>query len=191
VWQTQEPVLIDVERERRFLGITKLLRREGMKGLYVTPLTSANRRLGAMGFGSRKLSAYRQTDLIFLNQVARQVAVAIDNVLNHESAEAAEQQVRRERGRLRLLLDVNNSVTSTLDLRELFQAIAVDNALAFRQIETLKNKLASEKLYLEEEIKTAFNFEEIIGQSGALKRILKQIETVAPELEFGLENRGS
>jgi formate hydrogenlyase transcriptional activator len=59
-------------------------------------------------------------------------------------------------------------------------AIAVDNALAYREIETLKNKLAEEKLYLEEEINTAYSFEEIIGSSPALKRILKQVETVAP-----------
>lgn len=59
-------------------------------------------------------------------------------------------------------------------------AIAVENALSFREIETLKNKLASEKLYLEDEIRTEHNFEELIGASRAFKRILKQIETVAP-----------
>ena len=59
-------------------------------------------------------------------------------------------------------------------------AIAVENALAFREIESLKNKLAEEKLYLEEEIKSAHSFEKIIGQSPALTRILKQVETVAP-----------
>jgi formate hydrogenlyase transcriptional activator len=59
-------------------------------------------------------------------------------------------------------------------------AVAVENALAFQQIEGLKDKLASEKLYLEEEIQTEYNFEEIIGTSPALKRALKQVETVAP-----------
>jgi formate hydrogenlyase transcriptional activator len=59
-------------------------------------------------------------------------------------------------------------------------AIAVENALAFREIETLKDKLASEKLYLEDEIRTERNFEELIGASRAFKRILKQVETVAP-----------
>lgn len=59
-------------------------------------------------------------------------------------------------------------------------AIAVENALAYREIETLKNKLTEEKLYLEEEINTAYNFEEIIGRSPALTRLLKQVETVAP-----------
>lgn len=59
-------------------------------------------------------------------------------------------------------------------------AIAVENALAYSEIETLKNTLASEKLYLEEEIKSEFNFAEIVGQSAALKKILRQVETVAP-----------
>ena len=59
-------------------------------------------------------------------------------------------------------------------------AIAVENALAYREIAALKNKLASEKVYLEEEIKTEYNFEEIIGRSATLKHVLKQVETVAP-----------
>ena len=59
-------------------------------------------------------------------------------------------------------------------------AIALENALAFREIDELKNQLAKEKLYLEDEIRTEYNFEEIIGESKALKRILSQVETVAP-----------
>jgi formate hydrogenlyase transcriptional activator len=58
--------------------------------------------------------------------------------------------------------------------------IAVDNALAYRQIAELKDKLAEEKLYLEDEIKTEYNFEEIVGESPALRRVLKQLEIVAP-----------
>jgi formate hydrogenlyase transcriptional activator len=124
VWRTQEPLFIDVDKETRFAYIIQLLRSQGMKVLYLTPLTSANHRLGAMGFGSKDVSAFSESGLIFLNQVARQVAVAVDNVLNFESTEAAERQLRHERDRLQLLLDVNNSVTATLDVRELFQAIS-------------------------------------------------------------------
>ena len=58
-------------------------------------------------------------------------------------------------------------------------AIAIENALAYREIGELKNKLADEKLYLEEEIRTEYTFEEIIGESPALKRVLSQVETVA------------
>ena len=58
-------------------------------------------------------------------------------------------------------------------------AIAVENALGFTQIVDLANKLTEEKLYLEEEIRTDHNFEEIIGDSAALKRVLQEVETVA------------
>jgi formate hydrogenlyase transcriptional activator len=56
----------------------------------------------------------------------------------------------------------------------------VENALAFKEIDALKDKLAEEKLYLEEEIRTEFNFEEIIGESPLLKQALAQVELVAP-----------
>src|SRR6202035_574030 len=51
-------------------------------------------------------------------------------------------------------------------------AIAVENALAYRQISELKDKLALEKLYLEEEIRIEMNFESIVGNSPALKCVL-------------------
>jgi formate hydrogenlyase transcriptional activator len=59
-------------------------------------------------------------------------------------------------------------------------AIALENALAFKEIDALKDKLAVEKLYLEEEIRSEFNFEEIIGDSAPLRRTLAQVELAAP-----------
>jgi formate hydrogenlyase transcriptional activator len=59
-------------------------------------------------------------------------------------------------------------------------AIAVENSLTYHELANLKNKLVSEKQYLEEEIQTEYNFEEIIGQSAALKKVLQQVATVAP-----------
>jgi formate hydrogenlyase transcriptional activator len=59
-------------------------------------------------------------------------------------------------------------------------AIAVENALAYRQIAELKDKLAQEKLYLEDEIRTEMNFDSIVGRSAALQKVLQQVETVAP-----------
>ena len=311
VWQTQQPLVIPrVEGETRFPKVTPCMLELGVKSFCAVPLTTAQRRLGALGFGSLQETAYDDADLEFLHQVARQVAVAVDNVLNYESVQSAQRQLAHESDRLRLLLEVNNAVVSRLDLRDVFAAtaaslrrviphalaslylydpdkevvsrhaldspsgkgllqegfvgpidstpagpairtgkpalfeeddlkrlqsdvarlllaegvksgccvpltshnrllgtlniaslrpgafsqddvdllsqvanqiaIAVENALAFREIEDLKNKLAEEKLYLEDEIRTEYNFEEIVGESAALKRILKQVETVAP-----------
>jgi formate hydrogenlyase transcriptional activator len=59
-------------------------------------------------------------------------------------------------------------------------AIAVENALAFGQIQDLKDQLSKEKLYLEDEIRTEMNFSQIIGNSSSLRRVLKHVETVAP-----------
>jgi hypothetical protein len=58
--------------------------------------------------------------------------------------------------------------------------LAMENALAHQEITHLKNKLAEEKLYLQEEVRTERGFEEIIGDSQALKHVLDQITIVAP-----------
>src|SRR5213595_4089590 len=59
-------------------------------------------------------------------------------------------------------------------------AIAIENALVYREISELKDKLAQEKLYLEEEIRSEMDFEQIVGSSAALKHVLQLVETVAP-----------
>jgi formate hydrogenlyase transcriptional activator len=58
-------------------------------------------------------------------------------------------------------------------------SIAIENALAYKEIAELRDKLAQERLYLEEEIRTAADFEGIIGQSTALRKVLQLVETVA------------
>jgi formate hydrogenlyase transcriptional activator len=73
----------------------------------------------------------------------------------------------------------------TADDRELVEqitkqvALAAANALIVSDLETLKNRLAQEKLYLEDEIRTELNFDEIVGQSPALRQVLQMVETVA------------
>jgi formate hydrogenlyase transcriptional activator len=59
-------------------------------------------------------------------------------------------------------------------------AIAVENAFAYQEIKELKERLAQETVYLQDEIRSEINFEEIVGQSAALRRVLNQVETVAP-----------
>jgi formate hydrogenlyase transcriptional activator len=59
-------------------------------------------------------------------------------------------------------------------------AIAVENALAFGQVVERANKLTEEKLYLQDEIRTEHDFEEIIGEDRSLKHVLGQVQTVAP-----------
>src|SRR6202044_2865485 len=59
-------------------------------------------------------------------------------------------------------------------------AMAVNNALAFKQIAELRDRLDQEKQYLEEEINLDHRFEDIVGESTGLRNVLRQIETVAP-----------
>jgi formate hydrogenlyase transcriptional activator len=59
-------------------------------------------------------------------------------------------------------------------------AIAIDNAFAYRRITELSDQLKQEKLYLEDEIRSELNFEEIIGNSTVLHHVLRQVGAVAP-----------
>ena len=311
VWQSQQPFVVsDTEEDHRFPDFLERLREVGVRSLAMVPLTTAQRRLGAMGFGRLVPQGITEAEVQFMQRAASQVAVAVDNALNFQTSQAYQSQLARERDRLQVLLDVNNVLVSTRELPELFRgivtslekvihhdytslalrdsvsgllkihaldfssrpglfeqevtvpldttpsglcfttaqpllargaeldrfpneiiralradgvvticcvplitqgrtfgtlnlasrredafphqdvellqqvsaqiAIAVENALAFKQIDALKDKLAEEKLYLEEEIRSEFNFEEIVGDSSALKRALAQVEVVAP-----------
>jgi formate hydrogenlyase transcriptional activator len=311
VWQTQQSFVVsDTEEETRFPEFLTRYRAHNVRSIAILPLTTAQHRLGAMGFGRLVPQRITDTELQFMERVASQVAVAVDNALNLATSQAYQSQLARERDRLQVLLEINNVLITSRELPELFRgivktlervihhdytslalldsqtgllkihaldfpgnqslfkqeitvprdtspssqaiangqpflargaeidryqneimralrtsgvqsiccvplinhgqpfgtlnaasrrmdafssqdvellqqvaaqiAIAVENALAFKEIEALKNKLAEEKLYLEEEIRSEFNFEEIIGESPALKRALAQVELAAP-----------
>lgn len=59
-------------------------------------------------------------------------------------------------------------------------AIAIENCFAYREVSDLKEKLAQEKLYLESEIRSEMDFGQIVGNSLALKQVLRLVETVSP-----------
>ena len=311
VWETQKSwVVSNLSSDARFPDLGRWLHERGIQSLCVVPVTTALRKLGALAFGSRVGDAYSEIDVIFLQQVARQVAVALDNALNFEQVQSVQQQLTEERDRLRLLLEVNNTVVSVLDLHQLLNAvsaslrrlvpheyaslslydrethrlqihaldfpvskgllqeglsvavdesptgralmtrqpvfinrdnikefgsdiarlildeglksacclplishdrplgtlvvasleednfpakdaellqhvanqiaIAVENSLAYHEEVKRANQLSEEKLYLQDEIRSEYNFEEIIGESAGLKDILGQLQTVAP-----------
>src|ERR1700681_4192669 len=311
VWETQQPFIMDdTEQETRLPMLLQILRENGVRSSCSVPLTTAQRRLGVLSFGRGTPHHYAEVEIAFIQQVARQVAVAVDNALNLERAQAYQRKLGQERDRFRVLLEVNNAIVSKLDLRSLLNAIsaslrrvihheytslalyeedknrmrvlaldfpqgkgliheemlvpldgsiagsafrnrrpvvldhtamegfdsptsrlmrdegvrsvasmplithdrvlgtlslaslrdaafeqgdvdllvqvsgqvaiAVENALAFQEIGELKNKLAQEKLYLEDEIRSEMSFDEIVGESASLRAVLKQVETVAP-----------
>jgi formate hydrogenlyase transcriptional activator len=313
VYLTQQSLVVPrLDEDSRFPKVSAALRRIGVESYCLLPLTTSMRKLGAIGFGRSVAYGFDESEIEFLQQVARQVAVAVDNVLNAETARRVQGQLAHERDRLRLLLEITNAVVSRLELPQIFAAvsqclrgaiqhdgsalvlydadrrrcrvhvldfskdeefveereitaectspttvalttgkpavfrrkdleslaagsdmaqrlldrgvhsfcsvplvsrervlgalnvgrrseeafspedvellsqaaqqiaIAVDNGLAYREIAELKEKLSKEKVYLEGEIKTQYNFEEIIGESARLKQALQQVEIVAP-----------
>jgi formate hydrogenlyase transcriptional activator len=59
-------------------------------------------------------------------------------------------------------------------------SLALDNALAYGRLSASRNRLEDERLYLESEIQAEYNFEDLVGKSPALRKVLEQIEIVAP-----------
>jgi len=311
VWQNKRPfVTLDTEKDARYPEFMQRLTEVGVHSFAIVPLTTAQHRLGAISIGRYVPQGLSDAEIDFFQRVARQVAVAVDNALNLEVAQAYQRQLAHERDRLQVLLDINNLLVSTRETTAVFKgivsslkpvlrhdytslalldessgllkihaldlpggnklpkteftvsvkdspsgqcftsgqvlilrgaeldrfnlevirylrkegvqvlccvplstngrtfgtinlasrdplaftapdvellqqvaaqvAIALENALAFKEIDALKDKLAVEKLYLEEEIRSELNFEEIIGDSPSLRRTLSQVELAAP-----------
>jgi formate hydrogenlyase transcriptional activator len=124
-WETQEPLIIaNLDGETRFPVVSDILRSEGMHSACFLPLTSPLRRLGGLSIASHHADAFAAAEIGFLQQLTSQIALAVDNALHHEAAEQAQRELRHDRDRLQLLLDVNNAVASTLEPRALFSAIS-------------------------------------------------------------------
>jgi len=59
-------------------------------------------------------------------------------------------------------------------------ALAVENAVAYGRVTAARDRLDEERLYLESEISSEYNFEDIIGKSASFQRVLEQVSIVAP-----------
>ena len=123
VFLHQEPLVIaDAQKETRWPQVTDLLMQNNIVTACFLPLTTAQHRLGALGFGFRTATEL-DSQLDFMRQVAAQVAVAVDNTLNYQDAQTYQQQLARERDRLQVLLEITNALVSELDIRDLFPTI--------------------------------------------------------------------
>jgi formate hydrogenlyase transcriptional activator len=121
----QKPVIInDTETEARYADLVERARFYGVRSMCLLPLTSPRRRLGVLVFGTTYQKDYHTEDLNLMSTVAAHVAVAVENALNFEDSRSYQQLLAHERDRLRLLLEVNNSVISHLELGDLFQAVS-------------------------------------------------------------------
>jgi formate hydrogenlyase transcriptional activator len=94
-----------------------MLREKGLRSYCWLPLTTAEKRLGALGLGSSQTNAYGEKDMRLLPRVAKLVAVAVENALTREA-------LVREKERLHMLLEVNNTLVTNRDLQKLFPVIS-------------------------------------------------------------------
>ena len=310
VSELEKPLVIpSLDEEVRFPEAGEFFRGCGCQSLCVLPLTTRLHRLGALCIGRRRRDAFSEQESSLLLLVSHYAALAIGDRVNFAQSELVRAQLEEERTKLSLILDLNNSVVSNLELRDVLRAIspgirkamrldgvalilpdgegrelqlyaldfpdansslrqdlpaslygsvsghvfrtgkpwvgdigelqrsgldhrvasaagvetlcmlplvrgsrvlgvlclvrteknaftrsdieflsqvagqvaiAIDNALAYRQITELKDKLTQEKLYFEDELRSEMNFQEIIGSSNVLCRVLSQVEAVAP-----------
>lgn len=127
VYERQEPLVIpDVDKETRFPRLHGILKEYGIRSHLTFPLTTAHGRLGTFAVGSDQVGAYSEEDVRFLALVADQIAVAIDDALHSEALRKTKIELEKRNQRLQLLLDVNNSIASNLELRALLLAISAN-----------------------------------------------------------------
>lgn len=81
----------------------------------------------------------------------------------------SEEQNRYTQADAELLREVANQI-----------AIAISNMKSYEEIKALKGRLEKENVYLQEEIRTVHNFEEIVGSSPPLLELLRKVDQVAP-----------
>ena len=302
-------VISSLDQEATFPQLIRFFREHRNQSLCVLPLNAAQRRLGVLCFARKRRAAFSPKEVGLLALIAEYVALAINDRQNFAYSEAARTQLENERTKLRVILDLNNSVVSNLELREVLRsvsptirstlrldgvalilpdaansvlqlyaldfpvgnstlyqgmsrplddslasqvfrsgkpwvgniddlnksdfdsrvisgsdveticmlplvrfnsilgvlclvrlqkdafsssdveflahvagqvAVAIDNAFQNRPAAELTDTLTQEKLYLEDEIRSEMNFEEIIGNSAVLRKVLSQVEVVAP-----------
>ncbi|MFB3922189.1 MAG: sigma 54-interacting transcriptional regulator [Terriglobia bacterium] len=121
----------DLEKEQVFANEQRLAR-IGMRSHCVVPLIAHGKSIGTLNVASRVPNQYSEAAASFLQDVANQVALALENMK------------------------------------------------AYEEIATLKSRLEGENIYLQEEIRTEHNFEEIVGNSPLLLEVLRSVEQVAP-----------
>ena len=98
VWQTQQPLItLNVDELRRWPRLLERVQPHGVQSFCWLPLTTARRRLGALVFTSKQPSTYDEADLPFLQQVANQVAVAVENAFAFEEIEALNVKLKQEK----------------------------------------------------------------------------------------------
>jgi formate hydrogenlyase transcriptional activator len=86
-------------------------------------LTTAHSKVGTLTFASKAPDIYSAEEVCFLSVVADQIALAFDNALHFDAAQASQQQLLKKNERLELLLELTNYVVANLEFRDLLRAV--------------------------------------------------------------------
>ena len=116
------PALADATRG--FSEAIRFFRECGNQSLCLLPLRTALNRLGALCIGRKHPDAFSEQEVSLLSLISHYAALAIDDRLNFAQSEQVRAQLEKERTKLRLILDLNNSVVSNLELRDVIQSIS-------------------------------------------------------------------
>ena len=128
----QQPLIrrnLDKEKES---STERLLAEQGVRSICVAPLIVAGKSIGTLNLASNRADEYSDADGALLQEVANQVALAVENMK------------------------------------------------AYEEIRALHAKLEKENVYLREEIRSEYNFREIVGSSAPLREVLEKAARVAP-----------
>src|SRR5271170_4946813 len=123
VYQNQEPSITSLEvHDARFSKFQEILKKYGVRCVCTLPLTTAHSKVGTLTFASKALDIYTAEEVHFLSVVAEQIALAFDNALHFDAAQASEQKLLKKSERVGLLLELTNHVVSNLEFRDLLRA---------------------------------------------------------------------
>jgi formate hydrogenlyase transcriptional activator len=120
---TQKPVIVRVDDDSPYEFTKKLMRQGGAKVVYHFPLTTSITKLGALILGSQRDLDLSQDEMDFLQRVANQVAIAVENATNFEHVRKAHAELERRNAQRQLLLELTNNVAASLELNDVLRAV--------------------------------------------------------------------
>jgi formate hydrogenlyase transcriptional activator len=144
-------VIGDAMKDERFAGLAAHHR--AARSVLCVPVGHQGRMIGILYLEHALSEAFGVERIEIVRILATQAAIAFENARLYENMKS---EVLRRGAAERALRD------------------------ALTELETLKNRLEAENVYLQEEIETQHNFNEIVGNSPALLHVLRKVERVAP-----------
>src|SRR3984893_11396702 len=125
VYHHQKPMILrSLNQETKLHRKIKELAQDGIQSLCAFPLTCVHHRMGCFLIGNREKDAYSENEIRFLSVVTDMIASAVDDAINFDALRRTQAELRSERDRLQLLLELTSQIASNLELRELLRTVS-------------------------------------------------------------------